>query len=234
MNIENRHIIIWGDSILKGIVFDESEKRYKILQENCIHRFELATKCKITNHACFGMTAGKAVDRIKRSLERTPLLSTDIVLIEYGGNDCDYYWEKISEHPELHHDSKTPIKTFESRLLLIIESFKQFGITPFLMSLPPLEPFRYFDWISKNLNKENILRWLGDINQIYRRQEAYNDIVVQTARINKLPLIDVRQNFLLSDQYSTMLCIDGIHPSEAGHKNIFDSLINFTHAFSHE
>ena len=39
MNIENRHISIWGDSIMKGVILDETEGRYRVLEENCVHKF---------------------------------------------------------------------------------------------------------------------------------------------------------------------------------------------------
>jgi len=230
MNIENRNITIWGDSILKGVILDETDGRYRVLEDNCVSRFAGITGSNISNHASFGMTTGKALERITKSVERNPPRKDDIVLIEFGGNDCDYNWAEIAAHPDAVHAPKTPMPLFAATLRNITDTFRSFGISPILVTLPPLEPAKYFNWISRGLSKENILGWLGDIHKIYRWQEAYNDIVVTFANDNRLRLIDVRKNFLVSDRYSTQFCADGIHPNERGHKTILDSFLSYVHS----
>lgn len=230
MKLDNRHISVWGDSILKGIVLDEETSRYVVLGNNCVDRFAKETNTTVTNHASFGMTTGKALERIKRSFARRPPEANDIVLVEFGGNDCDYHWDQISANPGITHLPNTPIDKFKGVLQSIIDSFKSFNLDPILMTLPPLEPNRYFNWISKGLSKDNILKWLGDVNQIYRWQEAYNEIVVDTAQENDLRLINARKNFLTSDRFTERLCADGIHPNEAGHDTLLDSFLGYVHS----
>jgi lysophospholipase L1-like esterase len=227
MNIENRHISVWGDSILKGVVLDDATGEYRVHPANCVTRFANATKAIISNHASFGMTTGKAFERITRAIERNPPEKNDIVLVEFGGNDCDYCWREISEKPEDHHEPKTPICLFGDRLQAIIDTFKAHCLSPILMTLPPLEPNRYLDWISRGLDRSRILSWLGDVNKIYRWQEAYNEIIIQTAIENDIQLIDVRKRFLVSDRYTSLFCSDGIHPNENGHGIIYDSFISY-------
>jgi lysophospholipase L1-like esterase len=227
MDIEKRHIEVWGDSILKGVVLDESSLSYRTLSENCVARFAQATKTDITNHASFGMTSLKAHERILKAVERNPPKSDDIVLVEFGGNDCDFHWSAISDRPDEYHEPKTPIAVFGKKMQEIIDTFRSFKIEPILMSLPPLEPNRYFEWISRGLNRANILKWLDDVNKIYRWQEAYNDIVVETAQSNGLRLIDVRKSFLVSDRYTSLICGDGIHPSARGHETIYNTFISY-------
>lgn len=227
MNIADRNIIVWGDSILKGVVLDDTDTRYKVLDTNCVDRFGEITGAHITNHAQFGMTTGKALERIKRSIEKTPPLKTDIVLIEFGGNDCDFRWAEISADPDKEHQPKTPINEFSTKLQEIITLFTSLEIKPTLITLPPLEPLKYFNWLSRDLNKENILRWLEDVNKIYRWQEAYNNTIIQTAIDNELRLIDVRKNFLISNGYTSKFCTDGIHPNREGHITILDSLLYY-------
>lgn len=230
MQIDNRTITIWGDSILKGYSLDESGSRYIVLKNNCVDRFARETNTLISNHASFGMTTGKALGRIARSVERNPPAKNDIILVEFGGNDCDYHWSEISERPDDCHLPNTPIESFSGKMQAIIDAFRKYSIEPILMTLPPLEPNRYLDWISKGLSKDNILRWLGDVNKIYRWQEAYNEIVVDTAQKNGLRLINVRKNFLTNDRFTDSLCADGIHPNEAGHDTILDSFLGYVHS----
>jgi len=229
MTIENRHISVWGDSILKGIVRDDTEG-YHVLDTNCVKCFAASTGSTVSNHASFGMTTIKAFERIKRSIIRTPPEKNDIVLIEFGGNDCDFNWSEISENPEVAHDPKTPLALFAANMQSIIDVFKNLNLSLILMSLPPLEPNRYLEWISRGLNKANILNWLGDVNKIYRWQEVYNDTVVDMARKNNLGLIDVRKNFLMSDHYTSLICDDGIHPNKRGHEAIYAAFMDYLQA----
>ncbi|PKL24451.1 MAG: SGNH/GDSL hydrolase family protein [Spirochaetae bacterium HGW-Spirochaetae-3] len=227
MNLENMHINIWGDSILKGVVLDEANGRYQVLENNCVDRFAKLTGSIINNHASFGMTTGKALDRIKKSMIRKAPDRDDIVLIEFGGNDCDFRWDEVSANPEGRHSPKTPIGQFGEALQAIIDLFKSIDVKPVLMALPPLEPARFLDWVSRGLNRANILAWLGDVNRIYRWQEAYSDIVVQTANANGLRVIDVRKDFLVSDGYAAKFCADGMHPNEAGQAVILESILSY-------
>lgn len=230
MTIENRNINVWGDSIMKGIVRDETPDGYRVLADNCVQRFALSTGASIVNHASFGMTTVKAVERIARSVTRRKPQEDDIVLIEFGGNDCDFRWDEISASPDEAHEPKTPLSLFSANMQAIIDTFKSFRITPLLMSLPPLEPNRYLEWISRGLSRVNILKWLDDVNKIYRQQEVYNDTVVEIARKNDLRLIDVRKRFLMSDRYTSLICDDGIHPNERGHELIYSTFMDFLRA----
>jgi len=132
MNLQNVHINIWGDSILKGVVLDETNGRYQVLQNNCVDRFASLTGSIIDNHSSFGMTTGKALERIKRSLVRKAPDRSDIVLIEFGGNDCDFLWDEVSAKPGEQHLPKTPIGQFGEALQAIIDLFRSIDIKPVL------------------------------------------------------------------------------------------------------
>jgi len=227
MDIKNSHISIWGDSILKGVVLDEASGRYRVLENNCVDRFARLTGSVIRNHASFGMTTGKAIDRIGKSLERDAPRPDDIVLIEFGGNDCDFHWDEVSADPAGIHLPKTPLASFGQAMQTIIDLFKSLDIKPVLMALPPLEPGRFLDWVSRGLDKAKILSWLGDVQRIYRWQEAYSDVVVKTAMDNDLRIVDVRKDFLVADDYAGKFCADGMHPSEAGHDTILESFLSY-------
>ena len=70
------------------------------------------------------------------------------------------------------------------------------GVQPVLMTLPPIDSARYFDFISRRSDGQRILTWLGDVGRIYRHQELYSDTVAALAMSEGLPLIDVRRQFL--------------------------------------
>ncbi|HEX2925527.1 MAG TPA: SGNH/GDSL hydrolase family protein [Ruminiclostridium sp.] len=227
MNSTNKNITVWGDSILKGVILDETDGKYRVMKDNTITSFAQITGFKVKNNAYFGMTSTKALSRISASIDKQGLGRGDIAIIEFGGNDCDYNWSEVAENPDGSHQPKTTIESFKKSLLNMIDLFREKGVTPILMNLPPLEPERYFNWISKGLSRENILRWLGDVARIYRWQEAYNNAVEWVSRYKDCKMIDVREGFLISPDYSSQFCADGIHPNEKGHKKILDSMLQF-------
>lgn len=227
MEMIDKKITVWGDSILKGVVLDEQDGKYKVLKSSSMNSFAEITGCEVKNNAYFGMTSTKALNRIKASISKQMFGKDDIVIIEFGGNDCDFNWSEVANAPEEDHQPKTTIQSFKSSLMGIIDTFKEKGISPILMNLPPLEAERYFNWISKGLNKDNILEWLGDVAKIYRWQEAYSSAVEWVARQSNCKLINVRESFLVSSNYSSQFCADGIHPNEIGHKRILESLLDF-------
>lgn len=222
-----KNISIWGDSILKGVIFDESDSRYKVAKNNCINSFAEITGFNIKNNAYFGMTSTKAKDRIFSAIRKNNFQKDDIVIIEYGGNDCDFNWADIANNPQEIHQPKTTLDNFKKSLQEIVDMFKSMDINPILMNLPPLEPQRYFEWVSRGLSGENILKWLGDIAKIYRWQEAYNSALEWVARQNCCKLINVRESFLTSYDYISNFCIDGIHPNEKGQKRILEAMLAF-------
>ena len=155
---------------------------------------------------------------------QSTLNNFDYTLLEFGGNDCDYKWEEISEHPQKEHLCNTPIPVFREQYLALINLVKQNNGNPVLLSIPPIDSARYFKWVSKGLNPANILSFLGEVEAIYKWQEKYNTIVLEVAEACKVPLIDIRNSFLESGDYRDYLCEDGIHPNEKGHLLIAKSM----------
>lgn len=100
----------------------------------------------------------------------------------------------------------------------LIERVKDSGKTPILLNLPPVDHTKYFAWISRDLNADNILKWLGGTSEfIYRWHEQYSVAVHKIAQTAGVKLIDVRSAFLERRDYCDYLSTDGIHPNENGH-----------------
>jgi acyl-CoA thioesterase I len=208
-------ICAFGDSIMKGVIFDALRGRYTFLKNSFANMLSANTGIKVDNYAKFGctITAGKII--IEKHAAELP--GYKYTALEFGGNDCDFDWAAISERPDDVHLAKTPITDFEVIYSDIIDNVAASGSQPVLFSLPPLNAHRYFSWVSKGLNTENILRWLGDEEHIYRWHEMYNLVVVKLAAVKNVPLIDIRGAFLECRNYLSLYCEDGIHPNEAGH-----------------
>ncbi len=82
------------------------------------------------------------------------------------------------------------------------------------------------NWVSKGINKSNILKWLGSVDMIYRRQEMYSLEVMLLATKMAVPIIDIRSAFLKNNRYEDYICCDGIHPNSYGYglisKTVYD------------
>ena len=215
-------VTVYGDSIMKGVLLEGG--RYVV---NRLWETKLAEMFHLTIQNCarFGCTIQKILPVIRRD-SRERYLPEELAVLELGGNDCDYDWAQISQAPEAEYDCKTPPREFMDRYREAIRLIRESGRTPVLMNLPPVHSERYLRFICRNgLSRQNILRWLGDVDAIYRWQDKYSQMVEQLAREEKTRLIDLRRAFPKdAGSLEPLLCDDGIHPSRSGQKLIFDTL----------
>jgi lysophospholipase L1-like esterase len=211
-------ICIFGDSLTKGVVFDSVLKKYTLLKNCFANLIKNSANVAVKNYSKFGSTVSKGMEMLYRHQDE--LKNYDYIALEFGGNDCDYNWAEVSAAPDQPHQPKTPVSLFIQKYTEMINVVRRGGSRPVLLSLPPIDAKRYFAWISRGLNADNILRWLGDVEHIYRWHEMYNLAVCRLAKDSGVPLIDISSVFLGTKGYQKLLCEDGIHPNEEGHKLI--------------
>jgi lysophospholipase L1-like esterase len=215
---------IYGDSILRGVMYCADSGRYDLCRKN---RFASLAEYGIEakNNSRMGATIARGFELLKRNLAAGA--EGTVVLFEFGGNDCDFKWEDVSANPEGKFQPYTPEKLFTDTYREMIRFTKEKGAVPVLASLVPIDADKYMNWISRNLNYQNILRWLGDVSMLSRWQEYYSRIVEKLAYETGCPLLDLRSAFLLSHNYKEMICEDGIHPTLRGHELIDRALVEF-------
>ena len=214
-----KKLILFGDSIMKGVTFNGSG--YHLCPDHDLPQLA-ARGIEIENHTKMGATIGDGLRAMDKYL--TSCDSQTTVLLGYGGNDCDYDWKAISADPDGEHLPHTPSERFIDGYCTAIRKARQAGARVAMTSLPPLEQSRYFSFITKGLSAENILRWLGDTDHLYRWQEYYNDMVTQLSRAFGCRLVDLRAEFLKSRVFPSLIGADGIHPTQAGHDLIHQSV----------
>lgn len=233
MEAELKSVCAFGDSVMKGIVVDkenspENGLKYKISDMGFAARCRRSLGIEVENFARFGGMVTHGMKFINRYADR--IKHTDYVLFEYGGNDCDFNWAEISEHPDEIHTPNVPIDLFCEKYTELIKTVKSLGARPVLLTLPVLDPERYFSHLSKGLNGNNILKWLhGSVLNIDRWHERYNMEIFRLGVQTHTPVIDITSVFLERRNYFDFLCEDGIHPNEEGHKLIEEAIISFLH-----
>lgn len=216
-----RDICVFGDSIGKGVILHPITRRYEIMKMNIEKLFGRNT-INIRNYSLFGCTVGKALSLARRHAQE--LVKYSSVFLEVGGNDCDFAWQEIAASPERDHFPRTPIADFKTLYQELVQVIRTSGGNPIILTLPPLEPKRFFDWVSRDINSANILQWLGDVDMIYRWQEMYNIEVMLLATKLDVPLIDIRGAFLQRNRYGDLICWDGIHPNKEGYQLIYKTI----------
>jgi len=220
-----RKIEVFGDSILKGIQVNPFNKHYHVNNNIDVGMLSEKFSLDIVNRSKLGCTVVRGKTMLDKYLDGTPDCSA--ILMDFGGNDCDFDWKSISEHPEAEHEPNTPVNRFVKVYTDIIKRIVENRIRPVITNLPPLEPQRYFDWFCKGLNKENVLRWLENVHAIYRFQELYSHTVEEIARNSGALLVDLRGAFLRERYLGRFLCEDGIHPNTEGQRLITQELARF-------
>jgi len=222
-------ISILGDSISKGVVLDTLSQKYRILKESAADLFSSENNVVVKNYAKFGCTSERALTLIGDIVKEEN--KHEIILIELGGNDCDYKWDEVAENPDGEHHPNVELETFRLNIAKIIEIVKASGRDLAFMTLPPIDAQKYFNWITHGdaERMKNIKKFISEINYIYRHQELYATALEEIATQNNVYKIPVRAGFLAIPNCGDYICDDGIHLNEQGQevmKKIFNDTYN--------
>lgn len=217
-------VVVWGDSLAKGVVWNNERKRLGYSKATAADVAAKRLGIEIVNRAKFGYTAPQGLEMMERDIAEG--IVCDAALIEFGGNDCNFKWAEISERPTAHHEPATTPDAFLASMRGMVRWLVKRGIRPVLMTLPPIDAERYFRFlVGDKLNANNILRWLGDVHQIYRYQEMYSLLIEKVAREFQVRLIDLRQRCLAKRGFlKDLICEDGLHLNDEGQQFIGEQI----------
>ena len=217
-----------GDSLTKGVVLTDANK-YSIADHNYLEIISRELDLQITNYGKFGSTVLMGDTMINRHSQA--IADSDYTFIEFGGNDCDFDWLKISESPSDDYKPNTTLEDFKKYFTRLIKRVRELGSKPVILSLPPILSTPYFAFFSRFMSEEqkkNVIDWLGgDTGIIARWHESYNRALFMIARESDTPIIDITTPFdTFRGDISSLYCADGIHPNDRGHKLIASTIIN--------
>ena len=222
-----KSVEVFGDSILKGIQLNPDNLRYHVDNNIDVDMLEKKFRLSISNFSKFGCTITKAFALIEKRFQSDKPYC-DAIVLNLGGNDCDFDWKAVSENPEAEHNPNTPLDVFVDTYRSIIDFLKEKGIRPIITNLPPLDAQRFFSWFCGGLEKKaNVLKWLGDVGAIYRWQENYSRTIEKIAEETGVLLVDLRGAFLKHRKLRPLLCADGTHPNTAGQRVITQGFLDF-------
>lgn len=221
-----QEIIVLGDSVFKGVVFDAARQRYSLLKDCASQLVQNLLPYKIVNRSQMGRTAPEGLEILKRQAPED--IKDRIVVLEFGGNDCDFNWSEVDKNPEKLHTPRTSSDAFIKALSNMVDFIRKCGGRPLLSTLPPLDCKRYLDWITRNgLSRERIIQFIGEPERIYRWQEYYSSLVLKVAQSLACEYIPLREAFLERVTGEDVWCLDGIHPNALGHQIMADAICRF-------
>lgn len=225
-----KQITALGDSIIRGVVTNspqtQANAHYSILDNSFSSRCGAMLGLDIRNHGRYGNTVRNCLRELER--RRALIATSEYVVLELGGNDCDYHWNEIATDPKGSHHPITPLGEFASLYNRLIDGIRALGSRPIILSLPPIISDLYFKAFTREMNtqqKRNIMEWLGGSTEsISRWHEMYNVQLFKMARKLYTPIIDITTPFLEIINIKRYFCSDGIHPNENGHRLIAETI----------
>lgn len=213
-------IIAWGDSILKGVVSGGDSKRFDITEKDSLSQACAALGIELANKSVFGSWMTKTRRTQDRSLRNGA--NAQIGIIESGTNDCDYDWSAVSANPNAEHLQRCPLDEFSRLMEEAVSVARQNKITPVIMIPTPLVPEWWFNNICIGNDEAAILKFLkaekvAAAMRLYQNQELFSLKAAAIARALDVQIVDVRSEFLAHPNYKTLMCLDGVHPNQAGY-----------------
>lgn len=226
--MSKKKVLAFGDSIIRGVTVPDNGT-YNISDDNFVQKCEDRLGVEVENFSRFGCTVSKGLDIIER--QSSKLNEAGFAILGWGGNDCAFNWEEVAADPEAEHKPKTSLAEFNRIYKEIIRKVSAAGVTPIMLSLPPVNSNLYFDDVTRKMkgsDKKNILRWLGGTTEyIQSWHELYNLEIFKVASELGVNVVDITSSFLAKRNYGHYLCLDGIHPNEKGHQLIADTLCEY-------
>ena len=220
-------ITVIGDSVSKGVILEDN--KIKTLETNAVHIVGEYLNTKIENNSIFGQTLQRVYTRgiLEKYLNAIDENERNVLVLSLGGNDCDFNWQDVAKDPKKEHSSKTSPMEFLRYLDEITQKLLKKRVKVLFTTLFPVDSNRYFNnVISKLCEGEKVLDFLdGDLSNIHRHQEVFNEMICYNANKYGCKIIDIRTLFLLSVNYLSFVSSDGIHPNNAGQNKIAQQII---------
>lgn len=154
----------------------------------------------------------------------------DFALIEFGGNDSDYDWDRVTQAPTEMHQPKVELREFEALLRDLIRTLNEHGVTPILFTLLPAGAEQYIHWLTKDApdKRSQIIDYLGGIQNLADFHLLYDAVIRKVARETGTGTIDIRQSMMgEKGDYLKYFCVDGVHPNEEGHSFFARIILDF-------
>ncbi|KZZ84122.1 SGNH/GDSL hydrolase family protein [Bacillus sp. SJS] len=207
-------IVCFGDSLTRGVTLDKG--RLRITKKNYPYYLKEFLKPDITvlNKGVFNDSSDLLLRRLQKDvLDENP----DFVIIAIGGNDCNFNWNEVVEHPDSEHQATVPVDRYIENVKMMMEKMKKAGIIPIVMTLPPLDPVRYYQYLFQQYGS-SIGHWISLKGGMEHWHGMYNDRLMNLADEMQVGKADVRTALRQAGSLQNLISDDGIHLTPAGYR----------------
>ena len=211
-------IICFGDSITRGVTFMKG--RLRILKENYpaflqdLFLSDKNTNVTVLNKGVFHDNTDLLLSRLDKDIIKE---KPDYVIIGVGGNDCDFKWNEVAADPMEEHQAIVPLERYLENMKKIIMNLQQQSIVPVVLTLPPLEPVRYYHTIAKQYGS-SAGHWISTLGGIEHWHGLYNRSLRKMIAELKVNMIDIRTAVKYAGDLLDLMSEDGIHLTSSGYK----------------
>lgn len=224
--MEKLSLVVFGDSILKGVVtIPESKNLFDVTENDSLTLAQKKLGFELDNRSIYGNITSKGLVKLQKYLEKGG--QADLCVIEFGSNDCDYDWNIFAPGAQLPSfdtiSPKVPMNDYLANLDNMVKLCREHKITPVIMNLIPYICDKWFKTIAKGHDQAAILQFLsGSAETLGKNQEIYYKALMDFVSKNNIQLIDAWKLFSKLDKQEKYMCDDGIHPNEEGYKLLAD------------
>lgn len=224
-------IICFGDSITRGVSFVKG--RLRIIKDNYptflekLFSVNISEDIIVLNKGVFNDNSHLLLKRLEKDvLSEKP----NYVLLNVGGNDCNFNWQEVADSPNSNHEPIVSVQQYMENIKQMVTKMKQSNITPILITLPPLDPVRYYKFIADKYGT-TISHWISCCGGIEHWHSLYNLQLNKLIEQFNLPNIDARTALKKEGNATDFISDDGIHLNADGYRKmsevIFEEMLRF-------
>ncbi|ALC82357.1 MULTISPECIES: SGNH/GDSL hydrolase family protein [Bacillus] len=220
-------IICFGDSLTRGVSYVKG--RLRIIKDNYpaylqeLFSREEGFNASVINKGVFNDNSDLLLKRLNKDvIEEHP----DYAIVAVGGNDCNFLWNEVAENPDKEHQPIVPLERYLENVKTIVTKLQSAGITPVILTLPPLDPVRYYTFISGN-SGISISHWIGRMGGIEHWHGLYNRSLNKLIKELGVSKIDVRSALKKTGELIDFISDDGIHLTSKGYKVLSEEIFLF-------
>ncbi len=209
-------LVVFGDSILKGVVtIPGSKNLFDVTENDSLTLAQKKLGFELDNRSIYGNITSKGLVKLQKFFEKGG--QADFCIIEFGSNDCDYDWGTLVQ--------KVPLADYLENLKQMVELCRANKVTPLMMGLIPYVCDDWFKVIVKGHDEAAILDFLGGRpEKLGENQLVYKNAQKDFAENNNVQFFDTWELF---ENHKELMCYDGIHPNEEGYKVLSEGWIKF-------
>jgi Lysophospholipase L1 and related esterases len=207
-------IICFGDSVTRGVTFTKG--RFRLVRENypALLQKLLGDQDEVVNKGVFNDNSDLLMERLDKDVIK---LHPDLVLINIGGNDCNFHWDQVALLPEEEHVPIVPLNRYLENIQNMVRKISDAGAVPVVMSLLPLDPVRYYHALMEHYS-HSLGHWISCCGGIEHWHGMYNRSLKQMVQRLGILSLDIRTAFKTKGDISELINDDGLHPTAKGYK----------------